>query len=82
MAPLPPVAYRRAAARTSAAGTPVIASIASGELRVSRDEVAPLLERVDLAALAHEVFLDQALGDDDVREQLISATLVPGRSFR
>jgi len=35
MAPLPAVAYRRAARRTRSAGTPVIASEASGELRSS-----------------------------------------------
>jgi hypothetical protein len=35
MALLPPLAYRRAARRTRSAGTPVIASKASGELRSS-----------------------------------------------
>ena len=39
--------------------------------RIARfgDERAPLLERIDFAALAHEIFVDEVLGDDDVRER-------------
>ena len=64
--------WRRGARRRAPrlAGTPVIASIASGEFALERDEVAPLLEGVDLAARAHEVLLDQSLGHDHVRERV------------
>jgi hypothetical protein len=81
MAPLPPVAYRRAAARTSAAGTPVISSMASGELRLG-DEVAPLIEGLHIAALAHELFLDQPFGDHHVRQAVDQRDVGAGRSFK
>ena len=59
----------RAASRTDCAGTPVMASIASGEFSSQRDEVAPLLERARFAALGDERFLDQPFGHDHVRER-------------
>ena len=45
-------------------------SLASGELRSLRDELAPLAERVRLAALGDVVLLDEALGDHHVRQRI------------
>ena len=76
-----PVAYRRAAARSSVAGTPVISSTASGLFCGTGDELGPLVEA--LAPLGDELArIGEALGDDHVRHRVHDATLVPGASCR
>ena len=66
MAPLPAVAYRRAAARTVGRRHAGDRFHGLGRIAFLGDEVAPLLEGRHLAALAHEILFDQAFGDDDV----------------
>ena len=63
--------WRRAARRRawSSAGTPVHLLDRLGLLRGSDDELRPVLELVPVAALADEGLVDQALGDDDVRQR-------------
>ena len=46
------------------------AAVASGEWRAIGDESRPGLEIAGIAALADEGFVDQALGDDDMRERV------------
>ena len=70
MAPLPPVAYRRAAPRTSSAGTPVMRLDRFRRIARLRDERLPLLVRLALAALGDVLLLRQPFGDDDVRQRI------------
>ena len=68
MAALPPVAYRRAAARSSAAGTPVISSVASGLYSGEEMNAAQVAKSSGSQRSCDELVVDEVLGDDDVRE--------------
>ena len=61
-------AARRRAARRRA--TPVAAAVASGEWRSSAMKRAQDSKLAGVAALAHEGLVDQALGDDHMRERV------------
>ena len=77
--------WRKAAPRrgSSAAGTPVIASTASGLLRGFGDERRPVGERLRIAALAHERPRSTSPSVTMTCASAVStATLVPGRSGR
>ena len=70
MALFGPAAYRRAASRTFAAGTPRDRLRRLRRMARVGDEVLPLLVGLRLAALEGVVVLRESLGDDDVRERI------------
>ena len=70
MAALPAFAYRRAAARTCSAGTPVTVCHRLGRAIRMRDERLPLLVRRPLAALRDVALVRQPFRHDDVRQRI------------
>ena len=64
------MAYRRAAPRTSSAGTPVIVFDGFGRVARLGDERLPLLERARARSARRRSLLRQAFGHDDVRQRV------------
>ena len=60
----------RGGAQFAPGSTPEIFAVASGELRSSAMKRAQDLEIGEIAALAHEGLVDEALGDDDMGERV------------
>jgi hypothetical protein len=82
MAPLPAVAYSRAAARTLGGGHARDRFHRFGRITRLTHEGAPFLERGYFAALAHVVFFDQAFGDDDMRQGIDQRHIGAGPQFQ
>ena len=82
MAPLPPVAYRRAAPRTSSAGTPVTSAMASGEFFGCDTKSRHFWNGPGSQRSATNASLTRPSVTTTCASELISATLVPGRSCR
>ena len=82
MAALPPVANRRAAARTLSAGTPVCASMASGEFSGSATKSRHCSNDVHSQRSRTKSSLTSPSVTTTCAMAVMSATLLPGLSLR
>ncbi len=82
MAALPPVAYRRAAARRSAAGTPVISSVASGLYSGEEMKEAQVAKSSGSQRSATNSWSTRSSVTTTWARALTTATLVPGHELQ